>query len=84
MDQNETLTNKLKFVTYQALSEEEKACKMEELLKDKEKNLKVKTLISKSLAICLLFFFKVCKILFKQLLIWPKWGNQRFQISQAM
>ncbi|KAM3834526.1 coiled-coil domain-containing protein 39 [Vipera latastei] len=42
MDQNETLTNKLKFVTYQALSEEEKACKMEELLKDKEKNLKEK------------------------------------------
>ncbi|XP_070609779.1 coiled-coil domain-containing protein 39 isoform X2 [Erythrolamprus reginae] len=41
-DQNETLTNKLKFVTFQALNEEEKACKMEELLKEKEKNLKDK------------------------------------------
>ncbi|XP_058043487.1 coiled-coil domain-containing protein 39 [Ahaetulla prasina] len=41
-DQNETLANKLKFVTYQALSEEEKACKMEELLKEKEKHLKEK------------------------------------------
>uniref|UniRef100_A0A8C6XDW6 Coiled-coil domain-containing protein 39 n=1 Tax=Naja naja TaxID=35670 RepID=A0A8C6XDW6_NAJNA len=39
---NETLANKLKFVTYQALSEEEKACKMEELLKEKEKNMKEK------------------------------------------
>ncbi|ETE64747.1 Coiled-coil domain-containing protein 39, partial [Ophiophagus hannah] len=41
-DQNETLANKLKFVTYQALSEEEKACKMEELLKEKEKIMKEK------------------------------------------
>ncbi|XP_032081218.1 coiled-coil domain-containing protein 39 [Thamnophis elegans] len=41
-DQNETLANKLKFVTFQALSEEEKACKMEEVLKEKEKNLKEK------------------------------------------
>ncbi|XP_034294810.1 coiled-coil domain-containing protein 39 isoform X1 [Pantherophis guttatus] len=41
-DQNETLANKLKFVTYQALSEEEKACKMEELLKEKEKHLREK------------------------------------------
>ncbi|XP_026561465.1 coiled-coil domain-containing protein 39 [Pseudonaja textilis] len=41
-DQNETLANKLKFVTYQALSEEEKACKMEELLKEKEKTMKEK------------------------------------------
>ncbi|XP_063163936.1 coiled-coil domain-containing protein 39 [Candoia aspera] len=41
-DQNGTLTNKLKFVIHQALSVEEKACKMEELLKEKEKNVKEK------------------------------------------
>ncbi|KAM6443550.1 coiled-coil domain-containing protein 39 isoform 2-T2 [Liasis olivaceus] len=41
-DQNDSLTNKLKFVTHQALSVEEKACKMEELLKEKERNLKEK------------------------------------------
>lgn len=54
-DQNETLANKLKFVTYQALSEEEKACKMEELLKEKEKHMRVKTRFQKFLQS--VFFF---------------------------
>ncbi|XP_020665130.3 coiled-coil domain-containing protein 39 [Pogona vitticeps] len=41
-DQNESLTNKLKYVTNRALSFEEKASRMEELLKEKEKNVKEK------------------------------------------
>ncbi|KAH0624181.1 hypothetical protein JD844_007663 [Phrynosoma platyrhinos] len=41
-EQNDSLTNKLKFVTNKALSSEEKASRMEELLKEKEKNVKEK------------------------------------------
>nr|XP_060623441.1 coiled-coil domain-containing protein 39 [Anolis sagrei ordinatus] len=41
-EQNNSLTNKLKFVTNKALSSEEKASRMEELLKEKEKNVKEK------------------------------------------
>ncbi|KAF7242558.1 Coiled-coil domain-containing protein 39 [Varanus komodoensis] len=41
-DQNDSLTNKLKFMTNQALTLEEKASRMEELLKEKEKNVKEK------------------------------------------
>uniref|UniRef100_A0A8D2Q437 Coiled-coil domain-containing protein 39 n=1 Tax=Varanus komodoensis TaxID=61221 RepID=A0A8D2Q437_VARKO len=40
LDQNDSLTNKLKFMTNQALTLEEKASRMEELLKEKEKNVK--------------------------------------------
>ncbi|XP_042315960.1 coiled-coil domain-containing protein 39 isoform X1 [Sceloporus undulatus] len=41
-EQNNSLTNKLKFVTNKALSSEEKASRMEEFLKEKEKNVKEK------------------------------------------
>ncbi|XP_062987952.1 coiled-coil domain-containing protein 39 [Elgaria multicarinata webbii] len=41
-DQNDSLISKLKFVTNQALSLEEKASRMEELLKEKEKSVKEK------------------------------------------
>lgn len=84
-DQNETLANKLKFVTYQALSEEEKACKMEELLKEKEKHLRVKHAFKNS---CSLFcyFFKSAKYYLYNCfqLIWPRWGKQKLQILQAV
>lgn len=42
-DQNMNLSNKLKFVTEKTLSLEEKAFRMEEILKEEERNVKVKT-----------------------------------------
>lgn len=46
-DQNDSLASKLKYVTNQALTLEEKAARMEELLKEKEKSVKVKANIYK-------------------------------------
>lgn len=42
-EQNATLSNKLKFVIEKAMSLEDKATRMEELLKEKERGVKVKT-----------------------------------------
>uniref|UniRef100_A0A8D0H9X8 Coiled-coil domain-containing protein 39 n=1 Tax=Sphenodon punctatus TaxID=8508 RepID=A0A8D0H9X8_SPHPU len=44
-DQNESLSNKLKFMTEKTLSFEKKAAKMEEILREEEKNLRVKMLM---------------------------------------
>uniref|UniRef100_A0A8D0KPV3 Coiled-coil domain-containing protein 39 n=1 Tax=Salvator merianae TaxID=96440 RepID=A0A8D0KPV3_SALMN len=48
-DQNNSLANKLKLVTNQALSSEEKASRTEELLREKEKNVKEKEIQAEQL-----------------------------------